>query len=654
MRIEEIEQILRQTESAIDVDRYHDAERSALLLLETLSTKEKTNENVPPTDIEENQLLLFRTQAHRLLSRSFWQRGMSTEALPHAEVALEKAKESKNRLEEAKATLNIGIVYFGFSDYRCALQYYNDALSIFREIGNKAGIAKTSGNIGTVYRNLSEYKKALRYLEESIHVYKELEDIENLVRTMNTIGLIYKDKAEFSKAMEVYNEALKLCEESSTKSITASIMGNISTVYIALSDYDQALKCLKIALSINEDLGRKSATAHTATSIGLIYNRLCEFSHSFRYHNISLVLFKELGMKGSVAKSIGNIGIVYQGMKDYPKALDHYLKAVAIFEEMSMKAALEVGIGNIAGIYFLLGDYALALEYYEKALEMHTLSGNRELLSSVLGNIGTIYFQKEFIGYDKSKAEQYLHNAIELNGELGLKYLLYMNHLSLANLYEQENDLAKSMTHYKKYHELYIEVQNEEVKKQADKFGWERKIAEMEREREIEAIRIENDKKLLEQTIELQRVRIESQSREVESNIKELVHKNDLLHQIRNDISRIEPYTKGLGVEIMEQTLDRITRNIKSFESIDSIKDKWDVVHGDFMRQLELAFPTLTSMELKIASLLKMNLTSSNIASIIFLSKRTVEFHRFNIRKKMNIPTKADLHIYLNSLSANL
>jgi DNA-binding CsgD family transcriptional regulator len=48
-------------------------------------------------------------------------------------------------------------------------------------------------------------------------------------------------------------------------------------------------------------------------------------------------------------------------------------------------------------------------------------------------------------------------------------------------------------------------------------------------------------------------------------------------------------------------------------------------------------------MELKVCSLLKLKLTSADMAKLLCLSERSIEFHRLNIRKKLGLKRGQDL-----------
>ena len=62
-----------------------------------------------------------------------------------------------------------------------------------------------------------------------------------------------------------------------------------------------------------------------------------------------------------------------------------------------------------------------------------------------------------------------------------------------------------------------------------------------------------------------------------------------------------------------------------------------------FVHEIAERFPTLTSMELKTAALIKAMNASWEIAEALGISEHTVENHRVNIRRKTGVPPGANL-----------
>ncbi|MBK9249553.1 MAG: helix-turn-helix transcriptional regulator [Ignavibacteria bacterium] len=80
------------------------------------------------------------------------------------------------------------------------------------------------------------------------------------------------------------------------------------------------------------------------------------------------------------------------------------------------------------------------------------------------------------------------------------------------------------------------------------------------------------------------------------------------------------------------------------------IYDEISSVHGEFINRIKELYPDLTDMEVRISALLRMKLTSANIATLLFISQRTVEVHRLRIRKKLGIGKSDNLYVVLGRL----
>jgi len=69
-----------------------------------------------------------------------------------------------------------------------------------------------------------------------------------------------------------------------------------------------------------------------------------------------------------------------------------------------------------------------------------------------------------------------------------------------------------------------------------------------------------------------------------------------------------------------------------------------------FLKNLKIKFHDLTPAEIKVVNLIKEGKRTKEIAEILGLSKRTVDFYRYNIRKKLLLTEKTSLMSHLSSL----
>ena len=168
---------------------------------------------------------------------------------------------------------------------------------------------------------------------------------------------------------------------------------------------------------------------------------------------------------------------------------------------------------------------------------------------------------------------------------------------------------------------------NELLKKEIN----ERKVAERDLKKSEKALKMKA-KNLVEANAALKVLlkRREKDKTELEENM------------VANVRELVEPYLK-------KTQRTRLTERQKAYLSI--LESNLKEVVLPFSRSLSAKFMNLTPSEIQIANLVKHGMATKEISEMLYLSTKTVEFHRDNIRNKIGIKnTKANLRSYLLSL----
>lgn len=104
---------------------------------------------------------------------------------------------------------------------------------------------------------------------------------------------------------------------------------------------------------------------------------------------------------------------------------------------------------------------------------------------------------------------------------------------------------------------------------------------------------------------------------------------------------RVVYNTKELIVSYLNQ-LKQTELTTRQKTLLEILESNLNDIVSPFVRRLSLQFSNLTPSEMQIANLIKQGRSSKEIAELMHLSRRTIESHRKNIRKKLVLTNKKE------------
>ena len=142
---------------------------------------------------------------------------------------------------------------------------------------------------------------------------------------------------------------------------------------------------------------------------------------------------------------------------------------------------------------------------------------------------------------------------------------------------------------------------------------------------------------------------IEFKNKELASTAMHLVQKGELIGKVKELMLQLK---KSSVVDSNSENFKKIMRTISDEDKMDTQWEKqfavhFDTIHRDFLVNLKNKYPVLSSNELKLCAYLRMNLSTKEIAQLMNISVRGVEISRYRLRKKLQVPTEANLFNFL-------
>ena len=97
--------------------------------------------------------------------------------------------------------------------------------------------------------------------------------------------------------------------------------------------------------------------------------------------------------------------------------------------------------------------------------------------------------------------------------------------------------------------------------------------------------------------------------------------------------------------------MKKINSNISQFNRTNEEAEKMiDEVNSGFIAKLSDSYPDLTNSEKRLASLLRIGMSSKEISLIMSMEPKSVDMARYRLRKKLNLTANDNLCDFLGKI----
>ena len=154
------------------------------------------------------------------------------------------------------------------------------------------------------------------------------------------------------------------------------------------------------------------------------------------------------------------------------------------------------------------------------------------------------------------------------------------------------------------------------------------------------------------QIIELENKRLNDEilfkGKELTQSTMTIIENNKILLAIKEEI---ESHKRMLGSQYpnkyYQKLIDMIDNATSKGKEWDLFLSNFDLIHQHFFRNLRQRFPELTPNDLKLCALLRLNMSTKDMADMLNIGVRAVETARYRLRKKMELDSNVDLVQFL-------
>lgn len=430
------------------------------------------------------------------------------------------------------------------------------------------------------------------------------------------ISDLYSRLRDYNKAIKINNEATSILKVHNDSTGLALAYNNRGIIHYNLNEFRTAEECFMKALHINRRSGNIKAIAANLSNMCLYEGDLDD---KLKKIEEAIIINKNLNANWALAENYNNKGKQYYFAGQYQKAIEPLNTAKKIANELDAKELICDNFEYFSLIYHAMGDYKKAYEnlnqLYELSKQLQTTNRLRIIEKQIADNIISAQQEELEITEDKYKIKVLERNMAVIS-VIFFILVAILSYSILSRKRKRKLEIAEAQ---------YRLGQSE------------KEVVELKMQQQQDAI------KLIE-------AELNTMHQEITNFSMYLYSRNQMLDAISKRIK------EGYKMELQDVRvhLKKLSYFISQYKTgtkeTNELLQKIELRNKDFKERILIKHPNLTSGEINLAMLLRVNTSTKEIALLTGNNPKSVNMSRYRLRQSLGLETNENLEEYLKSL----
>jgi tetratricopeptide (TPR) repeat protein len=324
--------------------------------------------------------------------------GESSAAISSLSEALDLYRGLGDRAGQANALTNLGIVHHLTGAYWAAVASLSEALDLYRDVGDRLGEANALCNLSASPYATDQYRAATASLTRAIELYRDLDDRLGVARAFIFLGNVQMVTAELPAALASFTEAEYLFGDLEDRLGRAQALNNIGMVQKLTGDYPAATTSLTEALDLFRDLGDRRGQANAFGNLGVTHVLIGDHPAAMGFLTEALDLFRGLSDRLGQANALSALGNVRRLAGEHQAAADLLSDALAAYRALSVRLGEAETLNELGALLLESSGPDDALAHHRRALRLARDTGSPLEEARSLEGIGRCLVRAQNVG----------------------------------------------------------------------------------------------------------------------------------------------------------------------------------------------------------------------------------------------------------------
>ncbi|MFZ5939929.1 MAG: tetratricopeptide repeat-containing sensor histidine kinase [Bacteroidota bacterium] len=204
--------------------------------------------------------------------------------------AIELAGSIHDSLAYAKANFNTGTSYRLMRDYTSAVLYYETGKDLLLGYPDQQMKAQILDILQGFYTEMGNLTKAIEYGEEAVSIFRKLKNPPMLASSLTNLGVVYSNQGEHEKALALFSEAMEISSLNGDLNMETVQYLNMVNEHFKLGNYALIRTYLEKALKLARQLESTESEAIALKGLAYYYAHYNNFEASGKYADSALAV----------------------------------------------------------------------------------------------------------------------------------------------------------------------------------------------------------------------------------------------------------------------------------------------------------------------------------------------------------------------------
>lgn len=514
-----------------------------------------------------------------------------------------------------------------FSDPQLSEQSALYALECARALNLKQDMMRSLNILGFHSLMSGRRKEAYRHFQESLRIAEGSKDSVYIAIAYNNLGNYYNHAGLDQLALEQYLASLNLKRRINFEKGLDVALLNIGVIFDKQGKHQKALNHYQQALEIKTAANDTLGMAHCFENIGVSYAENKQFEEANQYFDRAGEIYKDINIKdGIISVELSRISAqieanetadVITEMNELSALMDQTSDVVLLNLWFDLKAKTSAIPGRYDEALRMVDssryyakqaqDLSLEITTYELAADIHQKAGSR--LDELINRNNALELKDSLDRMTNRTALEEIQLRYETS-ELNNKILLQNKDIELLNLSNRNRT----------YLLILIAILAMLI---IGAILW----------KYLRNLRLKEELKK----------KIEAQNKELMSFTMQTAKKNEAIKKLKETLSKAQ----GENTLPEERDIRHLIKEVEQTEDQwQEFRMRFEKIQPDFFKHLEAKYK-LTETDRRICALIKLNVTTQEMANMLNITTESVNKARYRLRKKLDLPKETDLNVFI-------